>query len=175
MQKNMESVQVSQVREGIIKSSETIEDLKLTAKQMLSPLHGIGGTAVGGYERLPPVAAPYLPEAKDPNGYTLVLDLDETLVHYYEVSGEGMFRVRPGCDKFLKEMSEIYEVVIFTAAMQDYADWVLDQIDKEKRISYRLYRQHASPTGMVFIKDLSKIGRPLNKTIIVDNVAENFS
>lgn len=28
---------------------------------------------------------------------------------------------------------------------------------------------------MVFVKDLSKIGRPLNKTIIVDNVAENFS
>jgi CTD small phosphatase-like protein 2 len=59
--------------------------------------------------------------------------------------------------------------------MQDYADWVLDQIDKERRISYRMYRQHASPTGMVFVKDLSKIGRPLNKTIIVDNVAENFS
>jgi len=52
--------------------------------------------------------------------------LDETLVHYYEVGGEGSFRIRPGCDKFLKEMSEIYEVVIFTAAMQDYADWVLD-------------------------------------------------
>ena len=38
-----------------------------------------------------------------------------------------------------------------------------------------MYRQHASPTGMVFVKDLSRIGRPLNKTIIVDNVAENFS
>lgn len=55
-----------------------------------------------------------------------MLDLDETLVHYYEVGGEGSFRIRPGCDKFLKEMSELYEVVIFTAAMQDYADWVLD-------------------------------------------------
>ena len=72
-------------------------------------------------------------------------------------------------------MSELYEVVIFTAAMQDYADWVLDSIDKPKYITYRLYRQHASPTGMVFVKDLSRIGRPLNKTIIVDNVAENFS
>lgn len=28
---------------------------------------------------------------------------------------------------------------------------------------------------MAFLKDLSKIGRPINKTIIVDNVAENFS
>jgi TFIIF-interacting CTD phosphatase-like protein len=27
--------------------------------------------------------------------------------------------VRPGVDVFLKEMSELYEVVIFTAAMQD--------------------------------------------------------
>lgn len=72
-------------------------------------------------------------------------------------------------------MAELYEVVIFTAAMQDYADWVLDQIDKEKRIAYRMYRQHASPSGHVFVKDLSRIGRDLSKTIIVDNVAENFS
>lgn len=124
---------------------------------------------------MPPVEPPYLPPAKDPNGYTLVLDLDETLVHYYESGGEGSFRIRPGCEKFLKEMSELYEVVIFTAAMQDYADWVLDSIDKPGCISYRMYRQHASPTGMVFVKDLSRIGRPLDKTIIVDNVAENFS
>lgn len=82
-------------------------------------------------------------------------------------------------------MAEIYEVVIFTAAMQDvskfyfnnicqYADWVLNQIDKPKRIKYRLYRQHALPHGPVFVKDLSRIGRDLSKTIIVDNVAENF-
>lgn len=46
-----------------------------------------------------------------------MLDLDETLVHYYEVNGEGSFRIRPGCDQFLTEMAKIYEVVIFTAAM----------------------------------------------------------
>ena len=51
---------------------------------------------------------------------------------------------------------------------------MLNQIDKEKRIKYRLYRQHASPKGPVFVKDLSRIGRDLAKTIIVDNVAENF-
>jgi hypothetical protein len=48
-------------------------------------LYGIGGTAIGGYEPLPLVEAPYLPPVKDPNTYTLVLDLDETLVHYFEV------------------------------------------------------------------------------------------
>ncbi|TNV71353.1 hypothetical protein FGO68_gene11303 [Halteria grandinella] len=136
----------------------------------MSPLYGVGGTAIGGYEPLPLVDAPYLPAIKD-RTYTLVLDLDETLVHYFE---EGHFLVRPGCDVFLREMSEIYEVVIFTAAMQDYADWVLDQIDREKYISHRMYRQHALPYGPIFVKDLSRIGRDLSKTIIVDNVAENF-
>ncbi len=58
-----------------------------------------------------------------------MLDMDETLIHYYENNGDGAFRVRPGCQQFLKEMSELYEVGIFTAAMQDYADWVLDSID----------------------------------------------
>jgi len=71
-------------------------------------------------------------------------------------------------------MSELYEVVIFTAAMQDYADWVLDQLDPDRYISYRLYRQHATRTGPVFIKDLSKVGRDLSRILIVDNVAENF-
>lgn len=87
----------------------------------LPPLYGVGGTAIGGYEPLPLVEAPYLPPLKEQSTskYTLVLDLDETLVHYFEIGSEGSFLVRPGCDKFLKEMSELYEVVIFTAAMQD--------------------------------------------------------
>jgi len=59
--------------------------------------------------------------------------------------------------------------------MQDYADWVLDQLDTEHLISYRLYRQHTNRQNHVYLKDLSMIGRPLSKTIIVDNVASNFT
>ena len=38
----------------------------------------------------------------------------------------GHFLIRPGAREFLESMSKVFEVVIFTAAMQDYADWVLD-------------------------------------------------
>jgi CTD small phosphatase-like protein 2 len=123
---------------------------------------------------LPVVQPPYLPPLEDESRFTLVLDLDETLVHYYETEDEGHYLVRPGCDTFLEEMSHHYEIVIFTAALQDYADWVLDHLDSSQFITYRLYRQHAIPDGNVYLKDLSRIGRNIAKTIIVDNVAENF-
>jgi len=78
---------------------------------------GVGGTAIGGYYALQSPDPPYLKDMDGGTGYCLVLDLDETLVHYFEVGNEGTFLVRPGCDKFLTEMAELYEIVIFTAAM----------------------------------------------------------
>jgi len=72
-------------------------------------------------------------------------------------------------------MSSKFELVVFTAGMEDYADWVLDQIDENKLISFWLYRQHAKKdSNGHFIKDLSKLGRDISKVIIIDNVAENF-
>ena len=109
--------------------------------------------------------------------YTLVLDLDETLIHFDqdEDDEEGSYFIRPGAIKFLKEMCWYYEVVVFTAAMPDYADWILDNLDENGvMIKHRLYRQHTTPTEDYAIKDLTKIGRPLERVIIVDNLAENF-
>jgi Dullard-like phosphatase family protein len=107
--------------------------------------------------------------------FTLVLDLDETLVHYFEQNGIGGFNRRPGMFEFLQRMNELhYEIVIFTAATQDYADWVIDQIDPNRLVHYRLYRQHAMPWGPLFAKELSRLGRDLDKTLIIDNVQENF-
>ena len=114
--KNLEMTSINAVRSNIIKASEEIEKFKQYAN--LPPLYGVGGTAIGGYEPLQTPDAPYLTEIVD-REYCLVLDLDETLVHYFEMGNEGTFLVRPGCDQFLKEMAELYEVVIFTAAMQD--------------------------------------------------------
>lgn len=71
-------------------------------------------------------------------------------------------------------MSQVYELIVFTAAMQDYADWVLDQLDTGGWVTHRLYRQHTCKTGHVYIKDLNLLGRELSTCVIVDNVALNF-
>lgn len=65
-------------------------------------------------------------------------------------------------------------MVIFTAAVKDYADQILDTIDKKDCISHRLYREHTRLEDYVSIKDLALINRDLSKTIIVDNIASNF-
>ena len=72
-------------------------------------------------------------------------------------------------------MSEYFEIVIFTAAMPDYADWILDNIDRHNKITHRLYRQHTTINQNYAIKDLNNIGRDLQKTIIIDNLPENFN
>jgi len=121
------------------------------------------------------IKEPFLPPKSKGFKYTLVLDLDETLVHYVEDEESAYILIRPGAENFLEEMSKYYELVIFTAATQDYADFVLNELDKNRRISYRLYRQHTWQNEYSNnIKDLSKIGRDLSKVLIIDNVKDNF-
>jgi Dullard-like phosphatase family protein len=122
----------------------------------------------------PPVRL--LPPMRDGKVFSLVLDLDETMVHYFEEAGTpGRHEVRPGLQDFLKRMNNLgWEIVVFTAATQDYADWMIDLVDPQRYISHRLYRQHALPWGPIFVKDLSRLGRDLDKVLIIDNVQENF-
>jgi CTD small phosphatase-like protein 2 len=82
--------------------------------------------------------------------------------------------VRPGVNKFLTELSQYFEIVIYTAALKDYADWILNSIDRKKVISHRLYRQHTLRKKNYAIKNLNLIGREIEKTIIIDNIGENF-
>jgi len=114
----------------------------------------------------------YLPTKRSKHEYTLVLDLDETLVHYDEAGGQ--FFLRPYSQEFIIRMAEMFEVVIFTAAVKEYADWILDRLDSTNCISHRLYRCSTSQSNGVYIKDLQKLGRELSKVLIVDNSPENF-
>ncbi|KRX06117.1 HAD-like domain [Pseudocohnilembus persalinus] len=117
---------------------------------------------------------PFLPKMDEKFKYTVVLDMDETLIHYFEKGENSYFKVRPFCDIFLQEMSEMYELVIFTAGISQYANWVMDTIDPKGYVKYRLYRQHCIQTNNFSYKDLNKLGRNLKRTIIVDNVKDNF-
>ena len=149
-------------------------DKKNTSPKIIS--FGVGNTlAALGFINVP---APYLkklPDEIESKTYTLVLDLDETLVHFFYTPSGGTFLIRPYCLEFLEEMSKIFEIIIFTAALKEYADSILDLLDpNNKLINYRLYRQHTSISGITFCKDLSKIGRDLKRTLIVDNLADNF-
>ena len=118
---------------------------------------------------------PFLPKKEPKYKYSLILDLDETIVHYIKFKNSEYVQVRPYLDDFIKELSDYYEIIIFTASYQNYADLAINGIDIDKRIKYRLYRQHTMKIGNTIIKDLSKLGRDLKKIIIIDNCSENYS
>ena len=119
--------------------------------------------------------APYLPEIDKKYKFTLVLDMDETLVHFFFTHMNGMFFVRPYCFDFLNELNNYYEIVTFTAGIKDYADNILNLLDiNDNIIKYRLYRSHVTSAPFSSYKDLKLLGRDLKKIIIIDNLRENF-
>ena len=125
-------------------------------------------------------------ELKDKNKKTLILDLDETLVHsgftpfsrksdlMLTINFDGEDRLlyvlkRPYVDEFLSELSNLYEIIIFTASIPEYANPVLDLLDKHKCIKYRLFREHCVFDNGIYIKDLKIFDRKINNMIIIDN------
>ena len=130
------------------------------------------------------------------NKKTLVLDLDETLIHSYfdrppprlpDISFDIFIDkkkihvdtiIRPGVNQFLENLEKFYEIIIFTASLSQYANPVLDFIDKKGSCKFRLYREHCccciNEFGNNFIKDLKKLNRDLKNLIIIDNNPKSF-
>ena len=116
--------------------------------------------------------------------YTLVLDLDETLVNVKineklqdinDIS-RYKFNLRPGLFSFLNGVKPYYELIVFTNASKEYSEVIISQIEKNKiYFDYKFYREHTVLIGNEFIKDISRIGRDIKKIIIVDNSENNFS
>ena len=124
-----------------------------------------------------PEPYPYI-NIPNPQNYSLVLDLNETLVHLninQKNASECSLILRPGIKEFLEEMNKYYELIIFTGSTQEYANLLIDAIEEDKiYFIQRLYRNHLIIVDNEFTKDLSRIGRPLDKIIIVDNKPQNF-
>lgn len=139
------------------------------------------------------VARPVLPQ-RSPGKPTLVLDLDETLVHCnansdglpgtFDIAFEVKFnnvgcnvfvRKRPHLDHFLLEVSKRFEVIIFTASQRVYADSLLNLLDPTgERIHHRLFRESCALVSGNLVKDLTVLGRDLKRTMIVDNCPHAF-
>ncbi|KAG0253294.1 hypothetical protein BG011_006432 [Mortierella polycephala] len=122
---------------------------------------------------------------------TLVLDIDETLVHcatrpldspdivfpveYNQETWEVYGRIRPGMIEFLERMSTKFEVITFTASQECYAEALLKIIDPEKKyIKHRYYRDSCVPVFGNYVKDLRILNRDLSKVVIIDNSPQAF-
>lgn len=134
--------------------------------------------------------------AHDEGKLTVVLDVDETLIHAelvqlenlsdsantadtFHIFVQGMalrVRKRPFLDEFLREASKRFELIAFTAGAEEYARPLLDYLDPTGTIfRHRLFRQHCyQKDGANFVKDLRVLNRPLHRTVLVDNNAHSF-
>ncbi|XP_055624917.1 CTD nuclear envelope phosphatase 1 homolog isoform X1 [Toxorhynchites rutilus septentrionalis] len=125
---------------------------------------------------------------------TLVLDLDETLIHsHHDAMPRNTVKPgtphdftvkvtidrhpvrffvhkRPHVDYFLDIVSQWYDLVVFTASMEIYGAAVADKLDNGRNIlKRRYYRQHCTPDFGSYTKDLSAICSDLNRIFIIDN------
>ncbi|CAL9703764.1 unnamed protein product [Knipowitschia caucasica] len=133
-----------------------------------------------------------LPEmkAQDQGKICVVIDLDETLVHSsfkpvsnadfvvpVEIEGtthQVYVMKRPYVDEFLQRMGELFECVLFTASLAKYADPVTDRLDQSGVFRARLFRESCVFHQGCYVKDLSRLGRDLSKTLILDNSPASY-
>jgi CTD small phosphatase-like protein 2 len=143
-------------------------------------------------EELRPREAVLPPRKEGDERPTLVLDLDETLVHcsidslenadfhfpvvFNDVEYKVYVRQRPHFAQFLRDVIAYgFEVVVFTASQRVYADALLHLLDpRGDLIEHRLFRDSCIHVAGNFIKDLSVLGRDLARVAIIDNSPQTF-
>lgn len=126
---------------------------------------------------------------------TIVFDLDETLIHCNESLElpyhvklpikfphgdiiEAGINIRPYAFEALKELSQHFEIIVFTASHGCYANVVLDYLDPQGQyIHHRLFRESCVQTEEgIYVKDLRVLAnRNLDDVVLVDNAAYSFA
>jgi len=169
--------------------SQSMDVEKQPEEQMMTPFEFFMSLPKNvpdpGHTHLPP-------KLRNTPKRTLVLDIDETLVHSdIEPTPNSKTMVsfmshgrlcnvyvsyRPFLIEFLQIVSQKFEVVAFTASQKYYADQVLKSIDPQRKlIKHRLYRDSCYEIKGNYIKDLRVLGRDLKDVIIVDNSILSFA
>ncbi|KAM0860133.1 hypothetical protein ACQ4PT_046744 [Festuca glaucescens] len=122
---------------------------------------------------------------------TLVLDLDETLVHstlepcedsdftfpvHFNLREHTIYvRCRPYLKEFLERVASMFEITIFTASQSIYAEQLLNVLDPKRRLfRHRVYRDSCVYVEGNYLKDLTVLGRDLSRVVIVDNSPQAF-
>ncbi|KAK3055353.1 Nuclear envelope morphology protein 1 [Extremus antarcticus] len=194
-----------------------LDDVAQALKSPSSP--NTHDTKLTRYPRAPAPPRPLVPRRQpsytlsyspDTPKKTLIIDLDETLIHSMAKGGRmstghmvevrlGGFvptptspthttpqppppqfgngvpilyyvHERPGCHDFLRKVSKWYNLVVFTASVQEYADPVIDWLERERRyFGGRYYRQHCTLRNGAYIKDLAQVEPDLSRVMILDN------
>ncbi|XP_062142208.1 mitochondrial import inner membrane translocase subunit TIM50-A [Drosophila sulfurigaster albostrigata] len=101
--------------------------------------------------------------------YTLVLEMKDVLVHPDWTYQTGWrFKKRPGVDHFLKQCSKDFEIVVYTSEQGMTAFPILDALDPNGYIRYRLVRGATQVIDGQHIKNLNRLNRNLRRLIVVD-------
>ena len=105
--------------------------------------------------------------------YTLFIELDETIVHYYE-EGENYFvKVRQGTEDFLKTMNTFCEIIIVSTSSKEYTDIILDNLNKDKKyIDNAIYKDLCDSNNTKI--DFAKINRDNKKSIFICHNKNEF-
>jgi len=105
-----------------------------------------------------------------PVPHTLVLDLEQTLVSQtWDRKYGWRYAKRPGVDKFLLDMAQYYEIVLYSPSVDGVADPVVTNLDKSGCIMHRLYREATYYKNGIHIKDISKLNRNINRIVVLDD------
>jgi Dullard-like phosphatase family protein len=179
--KNYKNNTISELYYSIQTNSITLEEMNTFFRQNILKEDFIGcsilaSTFLKEKENFALSPIPYI-TTPSPKKYSLVLDLDETLIHFkvnHSHNDEGILKLRPGVVTFLEVIKEYYEIILFTEASEAYTELIMEAFNKNEFFDYKFFRQHTIIIGQDFVKDLQRIGRPLDRIIIVDNIAQNF-
>jgi len=111
--------------------------------------------------------------ADDKEAYQLMRKFQQNADLFLQEKGHGNIAVfyRPGLHRFLYKLSEMCEVILWTAADRSYAKPLLDHIDPSGNLlPYRLFREHCVKKGNVkCAKDLELLGRDMRRVVLIDN------
>lgn len=102
--------------------------------------------------------------------YTLVMEMTGVLVHPDWTYRTGWrFKKRPQVEAFLQQVTmPLFEIVIFTSehAMTAYA--IIDNLDPNGYIMYRLFRDSTKYKDGVHHKDITHLNRDPKRVIVID-------